>query len=69
MASIAAEKKKNRPNVQLIIALDDLDFSWTNKEVQQAIIMWNSSYSIKDMAKKLKPLDSIRYGCSRFKSS
>lgn len=62
MASIAADKRKSNPKSELIMILDDLDFSWTKREIQQAIFMWTSGYSIVDMAKKLRPHDSKQNG-------
>jgi len=58
MASERADKRKLQPKKELVIILDDLDFSWTEYEVYQAMLMWTAMYSIEEMAQKLRPYDS-----------
>lgn len=60
MACAAAEKSKVRPKDELVIALDDLDFSWTKIEVAKAILMWRIGYSLEEMAKQLRPYDGAK---------
>jgi len=62
MGSVYAAKRKTRPRERLVIALDDLDFSWTNQEIMTATLLWNLGTPIKIMAKKLRPHDSIANG-------
>ncbi len=51
-----SEKRKLRPD-NLIIVLDDLDFSWESEEVESARNMWEEGTSVADMAKVLRPHD------------
>jgi len=60
MACQQAEMRKKSPKHRLVIALDDLDFSWTKHEIRKAIMLWNSGYSIQDMAKQLRPYDGMK---------
>ena len=60
MGSVYAAKRKTRPRERLVIALDDLDFSWTNQEIMTAILLWNLGTPIKIMAKQLRPYDGMK---------
>jgi hypothetical protein len=45
---------KLRPGEELIIALDDLDFSWFHAEIERVKKMWNNDLHIGDIAKELE---------------
>ena len=57
MASVRADVKKRLSEMPIKIILDDLDLSWTMEEMEQAVMMWNSGYSIGYMAGMLRSLD------------
>lgn len=45
---------------QVYIALEDIDFIWSEKEVKKFRLMWDSDFSIKEIASKLKrPIDDV----------
>ncbi len=48
------DKWKLRPETNLIIALEDLDFSWFPKEVAFIQKMWEQGLHIADIAKAVK---------------
>jgi hypothetical protein len=45
---------KLRPKSELIIALDDLDFSWFPEEVRKVKQLWNQGLHIAAIAAKVK---------------
>lgn len=45
---------KIRPQEQLYIALEDLDFSWTLEEIEQALQKWNEGLHIGDIAEEMQ---------------
>jgi len=47
------DKWKLRPQSELIIALDDLEFSWFPEEAEKAIKLWGSGCHIKEITKEL----------------
>lgn len=58
MACEQADKLKLRPQ-ELVIILDDLDFSWTKEEMREAIKMYKAGAKIDLMAKVLRPKDKL----------
>ncbi len=48
------DRLKLRPKNELIIALDDLDFSWFPAEVAKVKQLWNQGLHIADIATKVK---------------
>lgn len=60
MTRTELDKKKIRPSEQLIIIHDDLDFSWTRREMFAAQRMWNEGFSIFDMSEAFeRPIDEV----------
>ena len=57
MASVRADVKKRLSEMPIKVILDDLDLSWTMKEMEQAVMMWNSGFSIGYMAGMLRSFD------------
>lgn len=49
-----ADKLKLRPHTKLIIALDDMDFSWFPAEVNKVKSLWDFGWHIADIAKTVK---------------
>lgn len=60
MACIMAETSKRVLKEPITIILDDLDFTWTEKEINMAIFMWTYGWSIEQMARKLRKYDGIK---------
>jgi hypothetical protein len=52
---VAIGSLKLRPKAELIIALDDLDFSWRKEEVERVIELWNANASIAEIADQTRP--------------
>lgn len=48
------DKFKLRPQSELVIALDDLDFSWLPDEVKKVRKLWTFGWHIADIAKQMK---------------
>jgi hypothetical protein len=48
------DKFKLRPKQKLVIALDDLDFTWLPSEIALVKTMWDFDYHIADIAAKVK---------------
>lgn len=48
------EKIKLRPKEELVIALDDLDFSWYRQEVERVKKLWIYGWHIADIAKQMQ---------------
>lgn len=48
------DKFKLRPKQKLVIALDDLDFTWLPSEIALVKMMWDFDYHIADIAAKVK---------------
>lgn len=48
------DKFKLRPKQKLVIALDDLDFTWLPSEIALVKTMWDFGYHIADIAAKVK---------------
>lgn len=48
------DKWKLRPETNLIIALEDLDFSWFPQEIALVQKMWNTGCHIADIAEKIE---------------
>lgn len=61
MATTTTDVIKRNPK-NLVIILDDLDFTWTENEINMAIFMWTCGWSIEDMARKLRKYDGIKNG-------
>lgn len=59
MACTQADKRKMRPKEKLIPILDDLDQSWTKREMRQAAMMYKNNVSLENMAKLLRPHDRL----------
>ena len=57
MASVRADVKKRLSEMPIKVILDDLDLSWTMEEMEQAVMMWNSGFSIGYMAGMLRSFD------------
>ena len=62
LASVEADKKKIKLKERVISILDDLDLSWNKTEMKKAIRMYNEKICLKEMAKELRPYDSILTG-------
>ena len=50
-----ASSLKLRPQTELTIILEDLDFSWHQHEIDLAVELWNSGVGIADIAKQIRP--------------
>lgn len=48
------DRLKLRPQSELIIALDDIDFSWFRAEVEKVKKLWAYGWHIADIAKQMK---------------
>ena len=48
------DRYKLRPQEELIVALDDLDFSWFPVEVNKVKKLWSLGWHIADIAKHMK---------------
>lgn len=48
------DRYKLRPQEELIVALDDLDFSWFPVEVNKVKKLWSFGWHIADIAKHMK---------------
>lgn len=56
LEKVYLKRKRN----QIYIALEDIDFIWSEKEVQKFKLMWDSDYSAQEIASKLKrPIDDV----------
>ena len=49
------DRFKLQPKKQLVIILDNLDFSWFPWEIDQALDLWDSGMSLPEMAERLRP--------------
>lgn len=52
---MAKDVLKLRPKEQLVIILDDLDFSFFQKEIDSVIYLYNQGFTIKEIASIVKP--------------
>ena len=48
------DRLKLRPQTELIIALEDLDFSWFPDEIEKVKKFWSFGWHIADIAAKVK---------------
>ncbi|MBO8136779.1 MAG: hypothetical protein H0Z40_01370 [Desulfotomaculum sp.] len=46
---------KLRPRDELVVILDDLDFSWHEEEINRVVDMWNEGYSISEIVREIRP--------------
>lgn len=44
---------KIRPKSELIIALDDMDFSWYKKEIEKVKRLWDNNLHIADISRQI----------------
>lgn len=49
-----ADKYKLRPQEQLYIAMEDLDFTWRPAEIQRVIRLWNEGVSLTEIAEMVR---------------
>lgn len=49
------DRFKLQPKEQLVIILDELDFSWFPGEIEQALAFWDAGMSLPEMAERLRP--------------
>jgi hypothetical protein len=52
---VAIGSLKLRPKAELIIALEDLDFSWHETEIERVIEMWQRGVCISEIAEQVRP--------------
>ena len=48
------DRMKLRPKSELVIILEDLDFSWYANEIDKVKSLWKYGWHIKDIAKTVK---------------
>jgi hypothetical protein len=49
-----ADKYKLRPQEQLYIAMEDLDFTWRPAEIQRVIDLWSEGVSLPEIAEMVR---------------
>lgn len=60
MACQKADELKQALKEPVITILEDLDFSYTQSEIELAIDLWNRGLHINDMAKLIRKHDTLR---------